>query len=206
MRNMPVKQDLGKGKTKAELGLPEDKHIIITQGAGINIDRGIEEAVEAMQYIDNTCFVIVGNGDVVPQLKERVKELNLEEVVIFKGRMPYSEMMQYTQHAELGLTLDKDTNINYRFSLPNKVFDYIHAGVPVLASKVVEVKKIIEDYQVGLLIDNHEPKHIAEQIKKALNDQELRMLWQQNIIRATEELHWGHEEVSLQKVYRQFEA
>jgi len=206
MRNMPVKQDLGKGKTKAELGLPEDKHIIITQGAGINIDRGIEEAVEAMQYLNDTCFVIVGNGDVVPQLKERVKELNLEEVVIFKGRMPYSEMMQYTQHAELGLTLDKDTNINYRFSLPNKVFDYIHAGVPVLASKVVEVKKIIEDYQVGLLIDNHEPKHIAEQIKKALNDQELRMLWQQNIIRATEELHWGHEEVSLQKVYRKFEA
>ncbi len=205
MRNMPIKQTVSSFKSKSDLGLPLDKKIIITQGAGINIDRGIEEAVEAMLYLPEVCFLIIGNGDVIPKLKERVKKLKLESQVIFKGRMPYTEMMQYTHHAELGLTLDKDTNINYRFSLPNKLFDYIHAGVPVLSTKVLEVKKIIDQYKVGLFIDHHQPKHIAAQIEIALNNSSLRKEWLQNIPRAQNELHWGHEEKGLKEVYSNIE-
>ena len=205
MRNMPPKQELGGIKSKAELGIPENKNILITQGAGINMDRGIEEAVEAMHYLPNVCFLIIGNGDVIPQLKQRVIELNLQEQVIFKDRMPYQEMMQYTRHAELGLTLDKDTNINYRFSLPNKLFDYIHAGVPVLATKIIEVKNIIDRYNIGLFVENHQPKHIADQILKALNDSGLRKGWLKNIPKAQEELHWGHEEKALKEVYSEIE-
>jgi glycosyltransferase involved in cell wall biosynthesis len=206
MRNMPPKRQLITSKSKAELGLPEDKKIIITQGAGINIDRGIEEAVEAMQYLKDVCFLIVGSGDVIPKLKQRVAELDLQNDVIFKDRMPYEEMMQYTQHAQLGLTLDKDTNINYRFSLPNKLFDYIHAGIPVLASRVIEVQNIIETYHVGLFIENHNPEHIAAQINIALNDEELKKMWLQNMERASNELNWEHEEITLKKVYSEIEG
>ena len=205
MRNIPNKFKLDSKKTKAQLGIPENKDIIITQGAGINIDRGIEEAVEAMQYLENVCFLIIGDGDVIPQLKERVRELRLENSVIFKGRMPYQEMMQHTQHAQLGLTLDKDTNINYRFSLPNKLFDYIHAGIPVLAKKVIEVRKIIDTYKVGLFIENHKPKHIADQIRLALNNSELKSEWSKNMDRAASELNWSHEEQALLEVYAKIE-
>lgn len=205
MRNMPLKQQIDQYKSRADLGLPLDKQIIITQGAGINIDRGIEEAVEAIQYLPNVYFIIIGNGDVIPQLKKKVLELKLENQVVFKGRMPYPEMMQYTRHALLGLTLDKDTNINYRFSLPNKLFDYIHAGVPVLASKVVEVKNIIDSYKIGLFIDNHEPKHIAAQIQLALESSLLRKEWTFNLPKAQEELQWGHEEKQLIEVYSDIE-
>ena len=205
MRNIPLKQTVSVYKSKAELGLPLDKQIIITQGAGINIDRGIEEAVEAMRYLPNVCFLIIGDGDIIPQLKESVKKLHLESQVIFKGRMPYSEMMQYTHHAELGLTLDKDTNINYRFSLPNKLFDYIHAGIPVLSTKVIEVKTIIDTYNIGLFIDTHEPKHIADKIVVALGNDELRKDWILNIPKAQEELHWGEEEKGLKEVYSEIE-
>lgn len=201
MRNMPFKKDLINNKTKEDLGLPSHKRIIITQGAGINMDRGIEEAVEAMQYLSDVCFLIIGNGDSIPQLKKRVRELTIEDSVIFKGRMPYEDMMQYTQHAALGLTLDKDSNINYRFSLPNKLFDYIHAGIPVLATKVVEVKHIIDKYQVGMFIDNHEPKHIAQQIETALEDNDLRKRWQDKLPIAASELHWGHEQKQLEEIY-----
>lgn len=206
MRNMPLKLNLGSKKTKAQLGIPEHKDIIITQGAGINIDRGIEEAVEAMKYLENVCFLIIGDGDVIPKLKQRVKELGLQDSVLFKGRMPYQEMMQYTHHAQLGLTLDKDTNINYRFSLPNKLFDYIHAGIPVLASRVIEVQNIIEAYNVGLFIENHNPEHIATQINIALNDDELKNKWLQNMERASNELNWEHEEITLKKVYSEIEG
>jgi len=206
MRNMPNKISLNNSKTKEELGIPLDKVIIITQGAGINIDRGIEEAVEAMQYLKNVCFLIIGDGDVIPQLKQRVVELGLQKSVLFKGRMPYQEMMQYTQLAQLGLTLDKDTNINYRYSLPNKLFDYIHARIPVLATKVIEVQKIIEAYNVGLFIENHQPKHIADQIRLALNNEDLQNTWSENMERAVKELNWEHEEIALKEVYTEIEG
>ena len=202
LRNIPHKLQLKTLKSKSELNIPEDKDIIITQGAGINIDRGIEETVEAMQYLENVCLMIIGNGDVIPKLKKRVLELKLENSIIFKGRMPYHEMIQYTQHAQLGLTLDKDTNINYKFSLPNKLFDYIHAGIPILATRIIEVEKIIKKYNIGLFIENHEPKHIAKQIRSALNNEKLKAKWRLNINLAANELHWGFEEKLLKEMYK----
>ena len=202
VRNIPHKLQLKTLKSKSELNIPEDKDIIITQGTGINMDRGIEETVEAMQYLENVCLMIIGNGDVIPKLKKRVLELKLEKSIIFRGRMPYHEMMQYTQHAQLGLTLDKDTNINYKFSLPNKLFDYIHAGIPILATRIIEVEKIIKKYNIGLFIDNHEPEHIAKQIQLALENEKLKAEWRLNINLAANELHWGFEEKLLKEMYK----
>jgi glycosyltransferase involved in cell wall biosynthesis len=201
MRNIPNPTSIQRIKSKSELKIPEDKHLIITQGAGINIDRGIEEAVEAMKYLENVCFLIVGNGDVVPQLKKRVKELNLENCVLFKDRMPYAQMMQYTHHAQLGLTLDKNSNINYNFSLPNKLFDYIHSNTPILASKLPEIEKIISSYGIGLFIDNYEPTHIADKIKFILENKNLNKQWKKNLKHAAAELVWNNEAKSLKEIY-----
>ena len=201
MRNIPNPESQKLLKSKAELQIPEDKYLVIAQGAGINIDRGIEETVEAMKFLKNVCLMIVGNGDVVIQLKKRVQELKLEECVLFKDRMPYSQMMQYTKHAHLGLTLDKDSNINYRFSLPNKLFDYIHANTPILASKLPEIEKIISDYGIGLFIDNHDPRHIADKIKFALENKSLNTQWKMNLKRAATELVWKNEAKSLEDIY-----
>jgi len=205
LRNVPNKIETLKLKSKSELNIAEDKDIIITQGAGININRGIEELVEAMQYLNNVCLIIIGDGDVIPQLKKRVLELKLENSIIFMGRMPYLEMMQYTQHAKLGITIDKDTNTNYKYSLPNKLFDFIHAGIPILASKIIEVEKIIKKYQIGLFINNHEPTHIANQIKYALDNKELISEWKSNTTLATKELNWEIEENTLKDIYKKIE-
>ena len=205
LRNVPNKVKTLKLKSKSELNIAEDKDIIITQGAGININRGIEELVEAMQYLNNVCLIIIGDGDVIPQLKKRVLELKLENSIIFKGRMPFNEMMQYTQHAKLGITIDKDTNTNYKYSLPNKLFDFIHAGIPILASKIIEVEKIIKKYQIGLFINNHEPTHIANQIKYALDNKELMSEWKSNTHHASKELNWEIEENTLKDLYKKIE-
>lgn len=206
IRNIPplANQRKLKPSTKQELGIPQNKKVIVLQGAGINIDRGAEEAVDAMQYVTDAVLMIVGSGDVIALLHQMVKKLNLTEKVIFVGKVPFEKLLQYTHHADLGLTLDKDTNINYRYSLPNKLFDYIHAGVPVLASEVVEIKKIIDEYKVGDCIQSHDPKHIAEKINSILNNETQLQDWKKNCKIAAENLNWENEEKFLTQVYAPF--
>lgn len=206
IRNIPPLSNQLKLKpsTKQELGIPQNKKIIVLQGAGINIDRGAEEAVEAMQYVNGAVLMIVGSGDVITLLHQMVKKLNLTDKVVFVGKVPFEKLLQYTHHADLGLTLDKDTNINYRYSLPNKLFDYIHAGVPVLASGLVEIKNIIDQYKVGDCIQSHDPKYIAEKINSILNNETQLQDWKKNCKIAAENLNWEKEEKLLTLVYAPF--
>ncbi|MEP7170988.1 MAG: glycosyltransferase, partial [Bacteroidota bacterium] len=205
VRNIPdvpqQNDEPDKEKIKKDLGVDPDKKIIILQGAGINIELGAEEAVEAMNYIDEAVLLIIGGGDVMPFLKEIVQQNRLEKKVLFINKMPYQQLINFTKIATVGLTLDKDTNLNYRNSLPNKLFDYIHANVPVLGSPVTEVKKIIEQYKIGTVIENHDPEHIAEKIKYMLADENRIMMWKKNLLLAAEELSWSNEENKLLKVF-----
>lgn len=188
-------------QSKKELHLPEDKHIIILQGSGINVDRGSEEAVLAMKYIENALFLIVGSGDVIPQLKTMVEKENLSKKVRFVGRVPYSLMMNYTFHADLGLSLDKDTNLNYRYSLPNKLFDYIHTNTPIICSDLVEIRKIVEKYDVGRVIPSHHPKDIAKTITEILAQPEQLALLKSNCEQAAKVENWNHECTILEEIY-----
>ncbi len=153
-------------KSRKELGLPEDAFLLINQGAGINVDRGMEEAFEALKQLpDDIHLVLVGKGDVMPLLKTLAISNHLNERVHFIEPLPYAEMIQYTLAADLGLSLDKDTNLNYRYSLPNKLFDYVKCSKPVLCSKVVEVERIVIGEGIGLSVAVN-PAEIAEGVKQ----------------------------------------
>ena len=190
--------------TKADINIPDGTKILILQGAGINIDRGAEELVEAMQYVPNAVLLIIGSGDVIEILKQKTNELKLKDRIQFIGKVPFEKLVQYTRLGDLGLTLDKDTNINYRYSLPNKLFDYIHAGVPVLSSNLVEIKNIIMHYDIGDIIENHNPKHIASKINSILADEKLLDKWKQNTSKTAYELNWEKEEKVLSEIYSSF--
>jgi len=207
IRNIPARGITDKIKSRTELGLPEDKKIVLLQGAGINVDRGAEEAVMAMlpQYgLQDVVLYIIGDGDVINTLKKMVLENALRDRVIFMPRKLYDELINFTANADIGLTLDKDTNINYRYSLPNKIFDYIHAQIPVLASPLVEVKNIVEKYQIGVLTDNFEPQHIAQKISYMLNDKKNIEFWKKNLKIASRELTWENEQKELINVFKQY--
>ena len=201
VRNIPSYQPEITLKSRNELGLPENVPLIIYQGAGINVHRGAEEAVQAMEYVNNAVLLILGSGDVIEQLKEMAQKEELKDKIIFIPKLPFNQLKHFTMHASIGLTLDKDNSLNYRYSLPNKLFDYIHAGVPVLASPLIEVKKIIEKYNVGTLIEYHDPKHIANKINSMLSDKTQLETWKQNALKAAKELNWEEEEKELTKIY-----
>ena len=205
IRNIPPRKALPPKGDKQVLGLPTDKHLLVLQGSGINIQRGAEELVHAMTFLDDSFLMIIGGGDVLPILKQMVKDLKISDRVRFFPRMPYQQMMAYTQLAELGFCLDKDTNLNYRFSLPNKLFDFIQAGVPIVASHLTEIEKIIRKYDLGLFIENHEPETIATTIKDALSDAERYECWKRNLAFAAQDLCWENEEQKLLEIYRHYD-
>ena len=186
---------------KKSLNIPENKRLLILQGAGINIDRGAEEMIEAMTQID-AVLMVVGDGDVVPQLKKRVEHLQLTEKVIFYGKKPYDTMMNYTYHAEIGLTLDKPTNMNYRLSLPNKVFDYMHAGTAVVATEIKEVAKIVRNYEIGEVLESLTTDQLASTINRILSDKDRLNTYLENCAKAAQVENWNNETKILNSIYR----
>ena len=205
VRNIPPRKALPPQGDKHSLGLPDDRHLLVLQGSGINIQRGAEELVEAMRYLDDCFLMVIGGGDVLPTLKQMTADMHIEDRVRFFPRMPYADMMAHTQLAELGFVLDKDTNLNYRFCLPNKLFDFIQAGVPVVASHLVEVGKIIKKYDIGLFIPDHAPQSIAATIRQGLDDQEARKKWKQGLAQAAQDLCWENEQQTLIEIYKHYE-
>ena len=206
MRNVPISNKFKSSETpksKSDLGLPSNKKVILLQGAGINVDRGAEEMVEAMQWID-AVFLIVGTGDVIEPLKKRVLELKLSEKVIFTGRVPFEELIGFTQLADVGVTLDKDTNLNYRYSLPNKLFDYFQADLPVIGSNLIEVRKIIDAYGAGIILSNNVPEEMAREINTYIEDEVLFSQSVQNVAKAKLDLVWENEKGILETCYQKF--
>lgn len=197
IRNVSEKFDWHELKSKKELGIPEDKELIIVQGSGLNVDRGIEEAILAMQLINNTILLIVGDGDVIPNAKELVKAHKLETKVLFFGKRSYKEMMQFTRYASIGLALDKPKSLNYRFALPNKLFDYIQANTAVICSDLIEIKKIVEKYDIGVSVNEISPKSIANSINELLSNKEKLNQLKENCKIAAEIENWENEKVKL---------
>jgi glycosyltransferase involved in cell wall biosynthesis len=202
VRNIPMHRELGPPGTRRELGLPEDKFILILQGSGINVQRGGEEAVLAMQHLPEAYLVIIGGGDAWPVLKDMVAKQRLEQRVRLIDRKPYEEMMQYTRNADLGLSLDKDTNLNYRFSLPNKLFDYFRAHIPVLATDLPEVAAIVRRYDAGIIIPQPDPQHIATHVKELISNPDRRQALRQNAIFAANSLDGEREKDALKALFQ----
>ena len=190
-------------KTREDLGLPTDKFIIIIQGSGINKRRGAEEAVQAMNYIEDALLLIIGSGDVIHDLKNQVREDDLNDKVRFFPKMPYAEMMQYTMNADLGLAIDHTDVLNHKLALPNKFFDYIQAEIPILATDITEVRAIIEKYDIGFVLEHELTDQTLaakiNEIKTGFLDQ--KEFLKENLKKAKLSENWENELIKLKEIY-----
>ena len=180
-----------------------NRKMLILQGSGINKDRGAEEAVAMMQYLDDMLLVIIGGGDVFDTLQQMVKNLKIADRVLFIGKLPYDELLKYTQIADLGLSLDKGSNLNYEYSLPNKVFDYIQCQIPLFVSNRRVVAKLVKDNNIGVVFQNHNPEEMAQLVREVFADTERLKIWKTQLKKAAEKYNWERESEKLLNIYKQ---
>jgi glycosyltransferase involved in cell wall biosynthesis len=200
IRNVPPLDPIAEGKSRTELGLPEDGHILILQGAFIDPDRGGIELVEAMQELSGCLLLIIGSGRDMPAIASRIGALQLNDRIRLLPRLPFRELRQYTVHASIGFSLDKPVHLNYTYSLPNKLFDYIHAGVPVLVSDLPELRRIVDTYRVGCILPEITPRAISDAVTQMLRSDEYPE-WKRNTLKARESLNWQRESEVLRELF-----
>jgi glycosyltransferase involved in cell wall biosynthesis len=109
--------------------------------------------------------------------------------------------MKYTKGADIGLCLEKDTNLNYRYSLPNKLFDYIAAGVPVIASNLPETGKLLSEYDCGIIIESVIPEKISKAISELRKNPDRLSELRRNAALASQKLNWPIESKKVIEMY-----
>ncbi|KGA96890.1 glycosyl transferase [Alkalihalobacillus alcalophilus ATCC 27647 = CGMCC 1.3604] len=204
VHNYPFKQD--KDKTVKvdlhnQLNIHEEEKILLYQG-GIQEGRGLEKLICAMDLIKEGTLVFIGDGKIKPNLEKMVKEKALESRVRFLAKVPLSDLPKYTKNAYLGFQVLNNICFNHYSASSNKLFEYMMAGVPVIACDFPEIKKVVEGEKVGLCVDSHNYKSIANGVNKLLTDIELRNSLSQNTENAGKKYNWEVEKKNFLKVYQ----
>lgn len=199
IRNLPIK------KTDITLyPLPENllaKKKILYQGA-INVGRGLEQMMEVVKELnDDIVLIIAGEGDLYDQLKRKADSEELKDKIFFTGRIPHEKLAGLTIQADMGISLEEDFGKNYKFALPNKLFDYIQAEIPVLVSDLPEMRRIVENYNIGMIKDSDEKEKIKHMIKNILYNEAARKVWKEGLSRAASDLSWEKEKEKLKQIF-----
>jgi glycosyltransferase involved in cell wall biosynthesis len=157
IRNLSAKSDM--------VQIEKRQPVIWYQGA-INEGRGLELIIELMPQLNNYTFLMAGAGDVLHALREKVNSMKLQDRVIFKGMLHPDELKKYASHSFVGMDLLESKSKSYLYSLSNKTFDYIQAGLPCIQMNFPEYKLIHENFSIGPLLNKLDKDSIIEAIKK----------------------------------------
>jgi glycosyltransferase involved in cell wall biosynthesis len=201
VRNIPHAYNYSAKKNffREEFGIPNDKVILLYQGL-ITKGRGLVNFIKALPKIDKKAvFVIMGYGN-KGFLKEIIDE-SLESKIFFREAVPYEKLIEYTSSADIGIFTCENYCLSYYYCLPNKLFEYIQARIPIVCSDFPEMRKIIEDYSIGVLTDPGDIDKIANDVNLLLNNDKKIKEMQKNLKKASKELTWENEKEVLKKLY-----
>lgn len=198
IRNVPL---LEKEFAPIKVSFPTKNKVVLYQGV-LNPGRGIKSMIKALHFLDKIDLVIIGFGKVEEELKAFAKKEKLKFRVHFLGRIPHNALKNYTTLADIGMVLEMPLGKSFEFSLPNKLFDYIHAGLPIICGNLPEISNIVRAYKVGEIIENPTPENIAKAIKEITQNNALEEYIIENQQKAAKELCWEKERHLLDNYFR----
>ncbi|MBR5272078.1 MAG: glycosyltransferase [Clostridia bacterium] len=190
---------------KAQLDIPADCPILLYQG-GIQYGRGLDVLVQAIPHIKRGVVVFIGDGRFKPELLKLIKQYGVEDRVRLIGMVPLRQLASYTVNAYLGFQILNNVCFNHYSAASNKLFEYIMAGVPVVAADFPEFHNVVKKYDVGVLVDSHDYKSIAAAVNFLLDDEEYRDNLSRNCYAAAKELNWNNHKDEFIGEYAKIEA
>lgn len=211
-RNVPPYWELDPEETArvrrellSALHMPEDGFLVMFHG-GLQPNRGIEDLLRASAMTPGIGTVVLGNAPdpaYAESLRALAGELGIQDRVLFHPAVPLETLRSYVGAADAGCSLFIGTKYrSYYFSLPNKFFESIQSATPLIASDLPEQRRIIQEYNIGLLVEPEKPEEIAEAIRRMRDDREFYAACKENMKRAKRELCWEKEKEALKEAYR----
>ena len=183
--NLPLRQ---RGFAKARL---QDK-LLFYQGV-LHPYRGLEEVILALRMVSGWRLWIAGDGKHRSYLEAIVKQEGLQSRVLFLGLLPYEEALGYAREATMGISGELPVTDNHRYALPNKVFDYIQVGLPVLAGEAPLIRRLVQQLGVGFVVESWQPKQIASALREIEKMEESYQSWVAKAREMARHLNWENQ-------------
>lgn len=193
IRNLPFVADISKPFNFREyLDINKNVKILLYQGVILH-GRGLRPIFKALHKLNDCVLVVLGDGEYREFYQNLAKEEGFIDKVFFWGKVEQPRLLEYTAGADIGISIIENLSLSYYYALPNKMFEYIQAGIPVVSSSFPQMKEVIDKYKVGIYIDPENIEEIINVLNNLLNNNELRENLKRNCIIAAKELNWDKE-------------
>lgn len=160
--------------------------------------RGLDTAIEALVGLPDWGLVVCGQGPYESALKKKAQELQVEDQILWMGQLDHDTLFIVTSSCDLGLCLIEPLSLSYYYALPNKLIEYVQAGLPVVGSNLPEIQRIMNDYFIGwILSDAADLQALMKSLDTLKNDKKLAV----GMVLASESLNWQQEKIEFLSIY-----
>lgn len=166
-----------------------ENRLLLYQGM-LHPHRGLEELILGLSHVRDWKLWIVGDGPLRGYLEGLVKQQRLEERVTFFGAVPFEALEGYAQQATFGVSGELPRALNHKYALPNKAFDYLQQGIPLLVGEAPLLQALVRYYGCGKVVESWRPHEIARTLEEIGREYVTYVEWVENARRAAKELHW----------------
>lgn len=193
VRNLPFyRENIPPVDLRKKFGIPANKRILLYQGVILH-GRGLRHVFDFLKNFEDAVLVILGDGEHKKYYQELAASTGVGARIIFGGKIPQSELLNYSAGADIGVSLIENLSVSYYYALPNKMFEYIMAGLPVAVSALPQMERIVNEYGVGISINLDEVNEINKRLAGLLNNEEALLKFRGNCLKAARELNWDNE-------------
>ncbi len=185
-------------RIRDEFGLAPSDRVVLYQGM-MNAGRGLPQLVASARDLpEDARVVLLGHGTLAGPLRSTVESEGLQDRVFMAGPIPQRELHEWTASADLGVLILDPVNLSKRLALANKIFEYMGAGIPILATDLPENRRILDRCNCGWLVPDWDPAALAGHIARILaNPEEMRRRGANGRRWFEERFNWGEESKNL---------
>ncbi len=198
----PLAEVARPGALRTTLGVGE-RPVLLHHGS-LSAGRGIEQTVAALEHLPaDMVLVLLGDGPLVPWIQEQRLRPELAGRLLWHPAVPLEDISSWVVDADLGVMLFEPTELNFLYATPNRLFDCIAAGVPVIASDFPEFRRIVIGYAVGAVCDPTDPRLIRDSINQLLSSKSDLAAMSDRARRASRQtLNWESQANGMLDLYR----